>query len=52
MKLVEEGTIKLNDPVTKYIPELNNIQTNGNDVDKITITSIMRHTTGLTRNVQ
>ena len=26
MKLVEEGSIKLNDPVTKYIPELNNIQ--------------------------
>ena len=50
MKLVEEGAIKLNDPVTKYIPELYNIQTNGYDVEKITIKSIMRHTTGLPRN--
>ena len=50
MKLVEEGAIKLNDPVTKYIPELYNIQSNGHNVDKITIRSIMRHTTGLPRN--
>ena len=51
MKLVEEGLIKLNDPVTKYIPELYNIQTKGYDVEKITIKSIMRHTTGLPGNV-
>ena len=50
MKLVEEGAIKLNDPVTKYIPELYNIQSNGHNVDKITIKSIIRHTTGLPRN--
>ena len=49
MKLIDEGKIKLNDPVVKYIPELYDINTNYN-VEKITIKSILQHTTGLPRD--
>jgi CubicO group peptidase (beta-lactamase class C family) len=39
LQLNEKGTLKLNDPVKKYIPELNN--------GAITITQLLSHTSGL-----
>jgi uncharacterized protein YbbC (DUF1343 family)/CubicO group peptidase (beta-lactamase class C family) len=45
MKLLEEGKVRLNDPVVKYIPELG---TEGATVEKnqITIRQLMTHTAG------
>ncbi len=42
MKLYEEGKYKLEDPIIKYIPELNN-----NDKEDITILNILIHNSGL-----
>jgi uncharacterized protein YbbC (DUF1343 family)/CubicO group peptidase (beta-lactamase class C family) len=42
MKLVEQGKLRLNDPVSRYIPEFG---TNGKD--QITLRQILTHTSGL-----
>ena len=50
MQLAESGSIKVNDPIGKYIPELNDLKVYG-DIDKkkvdITIAQLMTHTSGL-----
>ncbi len=57
MMLWEEGRFKLDDPVSKYLPELKNLDVYaGGDGDKeyvkeqqpITVRDLMRHTSGLT----
>ena len=47
MQLVEQEKIKLSDPVIKFVPELKNIQSNGYNLNDITINSILTHSTGL-----
>lgn len=48
MMMVEEGRLKLDDPVEKYLPEIKNL--NGYlDVDKITFRQLASHTSGLKR---
>ncbi len=42
MKLVEQGKLRLNDPVARYIPEFA-----GNGKDQITIRQLLTHTSGL-----
>jgi beta-N-acetylhexosaminidase len=42
MKLVDEGKIKMSDPVGKYIPEFNS-----GDRSKVTIEQLLLHTSGL-----
>ena len=58
MMLVEEGKIQLNDPVSKFLPELNKMEVLVTDKDgktsrepakrQITIHDLFRHTAGLT----
>ena len=55
MQLVEEGKIKLDDPVSKYVPEFKDLRVHsgtGNDTvparREVTIRDLMRHTSGLT----
>jgi CubicO group peptidase (beta-lactamase class C family) len=50
MQLVERRKILLATTVVDLIPELRAIRTNGHSVDKITIRSILTHTTGLPTN--
>ena len=48
MKLVEMGTIKLNDPVVKYLPEFKGKQSNYfKQKSEITIKNLITHTGGL-----
>jgi CubicO group peptidase (beta-lactamase class C family) len=52
MMLVEQGKLRLNDPITRWLPELKNLKVEaspGNDVDlvrPIWVHDIMRHTAG------
>lgn len=50
MQLVEEKQIDLDDAAVQYIPELYQLQSSKEDIDSITIRSILRHTTGLPIN--
>jgi CubicO group peptidase (beta-lactamase class C family) len=48
MQLVQEGTIELNEPIEKYLPEIRGL--NGySDSTKITFIQLASHTAGLTR---
>ncbi|SFW55429.1 serine hydrolase domain-containing protein [Cellulophaga fucicola] len=48
MQLVEDGTIKLDDPIEKYLPEISEL--NGySDATKITFKHLASHTSGLIR---
>jgi CubicO group peptidase (beta-lactamase class C family) len=51
MMLVEQGTIKLNDPIATWLPELKDmkVETSGGDVAlarPVTVQDLMRHTAG------
>jgi CubicO group peptidase (beta-lactamase class C family) len=55
MQLVEEGKIKLDDPVSKYVPEFKDLRVHAGTGDatvaakrEVTIRDLMRHTSGLT----
>jgi CubicO group peptidase (beta-lactamase class C family) len=55
MQMVEEGKIKLDDPVSKYVPEFKNLRVHAGTGDEtvpakreVTIRDLMRHTSGLT----
>ena len=48
MQLVEEGKIKLDDPVENYLPEIKSIKGYDNS-DKITFRQLASHTAGLNR---
>lgn len=48
LQLVEEGTIQLNDPVEKYLPEIANLEGYA-DTTKITFHHLASHTSGLIR---
>ena len=54
MQLYEKGKFQLNDPITKYLPELNNLKrynSKGELIDvktKITIQQLLTHTAGFT----
>ncbi len=50
LQLVEEGHLKLNDPITKYFPDLNKLVViNGQDyTSKVTIQSLLQHESGIT----
>lgn len=45
LQLVDEGRLSLEDPVSKWVPDL--VQGNGNDGDRITIRHLLQHTSGL-----
>jgi|GEM_PF-4870194 len=52
LMLVDEGKLKLNDPVANYIPELKDIQVKAGDAlvaphRPMTVADLMRHTAGL-----
>lgn len=50
MLLVQDGKIKLDDAVIKYVPELSTINTNNkDDVNHITFRQLASHTSGLAR---
>ncbi len=50
MLLVQNGTIKLDDPVVKYVPEIAQVQQNGgNDAVRITLRQLASHSSGLAR---
>lgn len=48
MQLVEEGKLKLDDPVENYLPEIKNLQGYA-DAGKITFRQLASHTSGLKR---
>ena len=55
MQLVEEGKIKLDDPVSKYVPEFKDLRVHAGSGDEtvptkreVTMRDLMRHTSGLT----
>jgi CubicO group peptidase (beta-lactamase class C family) len=48
LQLVEEGKVRLDDPVEKYLPEVKSIQGYG-DQSKITLRELASHTSGLKR---
>ena len=50
MQLVEKRQIELDDAAVQYIPELYQLQSSREDIESITIRSILRHTTGLPIN--
>jgi CubicO group peptidase (beta-lactamase class C family) len=50
MQLVEGKQIELDDAAVQYIPELYQLQSSKEDIESITIRSILRHTTGLPIN--
>jgi CubicO group peptidase (beta-lactamase class C family) len=51
MMLVDDGKVKLDDPVDKYIPEFKNVQVSGEKLRKpshpITVREVLSHTSGL-----
>ncbi|MES2278719.1 MAG: serine hydrolase domain-containing protein [Bacteroidota bacterium] len=49
MQLVEEGRIKLDDPVENYLPEIKNLDGYANLGTKITFRQLASHTAGLKR---
>jgi CubicO group peptidase (beta-lactamase class C family) len=46
MQLRDRGEIKLSDPVTKYVPELQKVHNPFGNMDEITIAQLMSHTAG------
>ena len=46
MQLRDRGEIKLNDPITKYVPELRKVHNEFGSMDEITIAHLMSHTAG------
>jgi CubicO group peptidase (beta-lactamase class C family) len=51
MMLVEEGTISLDDPASKYVPELGTMKNaDGSPAKTITIRHLLTHTAGLPEN--
>ncbi len=46
IKLRDEGRLRLDDPVSKYIPEINNIAALTDDSQPITIRNLISHTAG------
>ncbi|HRH46200.1 MAG TPA: serine hydrolase domain-containing protein, partial [Pyrinomonadaceae bacterium] len=46
MQLRERGKLKLEDPITKYVPELRQIHNPFGSMDEITISQILSHTAG------
>ncbi|MCX2747840.1 serine hydrolase [Arthrobacter sp. MI7-26] len=44
LKLVEEGTVSLDDPVSKHLPEFNTLV---HATDAVTVRSLLNHTSGL-----
>jgi CubicO group peptidase (beta-lactamase class C family) len=48
LQLAEEGKVRLDDPVEKYLPEVKSIQGYG-DQSKITLRELASHTAGLRR---
>lgn len=47
LMLQDEGKLSVNDPVVKYIPEFENLQTPSGAKANLTITQVMNHTSGL-----
>ena len=47
MKLRDEGKLRLDEPITKYLPWINKIKQNNSDINKITIRHLLTHTAGL-----
>lgn len=47
LQLLERGKLTLNDPITKYIPELNNASKDFGGFDKIKIHHLLNHHSGL-----
>ena len=46
MQLRDRGSLKLDDPVTKYLPELRNVHNQFGSMDEITIRHLMTHSAG------
>lgn len=46
MQLRDQGKLKLEDPVTKYIPELKQVNNPYGDMSEVTIRHLMTHTSG------
>lgn len=46
MQLRDRGLLKLDDPVTKYLPELRNVHNQFGSMDEITIRHLMTHSAG------
>lgn len=47
LQLKDKGKLRLDDPVSKYIPEIKEIQTRGKNFREITIRDILTHQSGL-----
>ena len=50
LQLVEQGTVRLSDPVEKYLPEIRTLQNRFANAPPITLIQLATHTSGLDRN--
>jgi CubicO group peptidase (beta-lactamase class C family) len=50
--LVDDGKLKLDDPVEKYVPEFANLKFDGRAVRPITVRDLLNHTSGLSYNYE
>jgi D-alanyl-D-alanine carboxypeptidase len=52
LRLVEEGKVNLDDPITDYLSaeSLDVLRADGYDVDQITVRQLLQHTSGLIRS--
>ena len=50
LQLVEQGKVRLSDPVEKYLPEVNKLQKRFPNAPPITLIQLATHTSGLDRN--
>ena len=47
LMLMEEGTLSLDDPISKYIPELGRLKTVDGKTQRVTIRHLLTHTSGM-----
>ena len=50
MQLLEKGLLDINEPLTKYLPQFNP-KTRGENLDKLTIKSVITHSSGIQADV-
>jgi CubicO group peptidase (beta-lactamase class C family) len=50
LQLVEQGTVRLSDPVEKYVPEIRTLRNRFANAPPITLIQLATHTSGLDRN--
>jgi len=50
LQLVEQGKVRLSDPIEKYLPEVNKLQKRFPNAPPITLIQLATHTSGLDRN--